>query len=293
MIGGPNCNVPIGSVTDPGGIIVAGTLFGYDGGYLTASSIDATKAYWIKASSTGTITVSCSSSAGPLNKADNLTISSESVAEFVKIDITDAEQRGQRLYFNGKLDEKTNIESFSLPPLPPQGAFDVRLAGDYRLSESDEVIIEIQSTEYPIIVKVSDLDEKGTEGYVLKEIAGGKEIGSHRIVSGKDIVISNEGVRLLKIEKHQALPTEYSLEQNYPNPFNPSTTIKFSLPEAANVKLTIYNTLGEKISELIDNNLEAGRYSYRWDANSIASGIYIYKITAGKFVSVKKMILLK
>jgi hypothetical protein len=67
----------------------------------------------------------------------------------------------------------------------------------------------------------------------------------------------------------------YTLEQNFPNPFNPSTTIKFSLPETTDVSLTIYNTLGQKVGELVKTNLEAGWYSYQWDATNIATGIYI------------------
>ncbi|MBT8349182.1 MAG: T9SS type A sorting domain-containing protein, partial [Sulfurovum sp.] len=294
MIGGPNCNVPLSSVTDPGGIIIAGTLFGYNGGYFNSSSIDATKAYWVKASGPGTITVSCS--AAPLAKTENksLTIQTEEqLEEFAKIELKDASSNLQRLYFSGKLEQNINIESFSLPPLPPQGAFDVRLAGDYRLSESDEVTIEIQSSDYPVNVKVIDLNQNEVSRYLLKEIVGGMEVGSHRIVSGKDIVISNEEVSLLKITKQQALPTQYSLEQNYPNPFNPSTTIKFSLPEAANVRLTIYNTLGEKVSELVNRNLDAGYHRIEFDASQFASGVYLYRIKANDFVETKKMILMK
>jgi len=89
------------------------------------------------------------------------------------------------------------------------------------------------------------------------------------------------------------VPSSYSLEQNYPNPFNPATTIKFSLPEATNVTLTIYNALGQKITELVNTKLEAGRYSYQWDAKNVATGIYIYELRTEKFVSMKKMILLK
>jgi hypothetical protein len=85
----------------------------------------------------------------------------------------------------------------------------------------------------------------------------------------------------------------YSLFQNYPNPFNPSTTIKFSLPESANVTLRIYNTLGQKITELVNTNLEAGWYNYQWDANNMTTGIYIYELRTDKFVAVKKMILLQ
>jgi flagellar hook assembly protein FlgD len=88
-------------------------------------------------------------------------------------------------------------------------------------------------------------------------------------------------------------PIEYALEQNYPNPFNPSTVIKFSVPEATNVTLTIYNTLGQKVTELVNTKLEAGNYSYQWDAGNVATGMYIYELRTNKFVSVKKMILLK
>ncbi|RKY94574.1 MAG: Coagulation factor protein, partial [Ignavibacteriae bacterium] len=89
------------------------------------------------------------------------------------------------------------------------------------------------------------------------------------------------------------LPIDFMLFQNYPNPFNPSTKIEFSLPEDANVTLTIYNTLGQKVTELVNGKLDAGRYSYQWNAGTLATGMYIYELRANKFVSVKKMILLK
>jgi hypothetical protein len=89
-------------------------------------------------------------------------------------------------------------------------------------------------------------------------------------------------------------PVAYSLSQNYPNPFNPVTTIEFSLPEdVSGAKLTIYNMLGEKVAELVNNSLEKGKYQYRWNAQNFASGMYIYELRAGKFISIKKMMLLK
>lgn len=91
-----------------------------------------------------------------------------------------------------------------------------------------------------------------------------------------------------------SLPVNYELFQNYPNPFNPGTTIQFALPkDAASVKLSIYNILGEKVAELVNEALTAGRYQYKWNAENFASGMYIYELRTDKFVSVKKMILLK
>ena len=88
-------------------------------------------------------------------------------------------------------------------------------------------------------------------------------------------------------------PTEYSLEQNYPNPFNPNTTISFSLPEAANVKIKLFDLLGQKVQTIIDETKEAGTHSINFNAQNLNSGVYIYKIESGPFVQSRKMIYLK
>ncbi len=87
--------------------------------------------------------------------------------------------------------------------------------------------------------------------------------------------------------------TDYILNQNYPNPFNPTTTIKYSIPESGNVKLSVYNTIGKEVSKLVNGYKEAGTYKVNFDASVLGSGIYYYKIIAGNFSSIKKMILLK
>ena len=93
----------------------------------------------------------------------------------------------------------------------------------------------------------------------------------------------------------EVVPDKFELFQNYPNPFNPSTTIKFSLPEDSRVAINIYNILGEKITELINNDYKAGFYKIQFNsANlSLASGIYFYTIESKNFKAVKKMVLMK
>ncbi|MBN2572778.1 MAG: T9SS type A sorting domain-containing protein [Ignavibacteriales bacterium] len=88
-------------------------------------------------------------------------------------------------------------------------------------------------------------------------------------------------------------PNEYKLYQNYPNPFNPSTNIKYSLPEAGNVKLSIYNVLGQEVETLVNEYKEAGNHSVSWGANNFSSGVYIYKLEVNSKVMLNKMILLK
>jgi len=88
-------------------------------------------------------------------------------------------------------------------------------------------------------------------------------------------------------------PGNYLLNQNYPNPFNPNTIISYSLPNASNVKISVYNALGETVQILEDGFKGAGNYSVSFNASNMPSGIYFYRIEADKFFQVKKMMLLK
>jgi Secretion system C-terminal sorting domain len=95
------------------------------------------------------------------------------------------------------------------------------------------------------------------------------------------------------VEVEVDIPTEFELAQNYPNPFNPTTTIAFSIPVKGNVTVQVFNMLGEVIESLVNQELEPGRYNYDFDASALSSGTYIYRISAGTNVEVRKMILLK
>ena len=88
-------------------------------------------------------------------------------------------------------------------------------------------------------------------------------------------------------------PTSFELQQNYPNPFNPATTIAYRLPEQSHVTLKVYDVLGNEITTLVDDLQEAGDKSVRLDANSLASGVYFYKLQAGSHVASKRLLLLK
>jgi len=93
--------------------------------------------------------------------------------------------------------------------------------------------------------------------------------------------------------KVEFAPTIFSLEQNYPNPFNPVTTINYSIPVQENVRLEVYNILGQKVATLVNEVKPTGKYSVEFNAVSFASGIYIYKLTSGKNTLTRKMLLLK
>ncbi len=112
------------------------------------------------------------------------------------------------------------------------------------------------------------------------------------------LVLSGEGSKSLPKQSSQEsniekAPIEYSLSANYPNPFNPTTVINYQLPVTNYVSLKIYDGIGREVATLVNETKEAGNYEVKFDASKLASGVYFYKLKAGNFTSIKKMILIK
>jgi hypothetical protein len=87
--------------------------------------------------------------------------------------------------------------------------------------------------------------------------------------------------------------SDFRLYQNYPNPFNPSTTIKYSIPNAGNISLKVYDVLGKEIATLVNEEKSSGNYEVEFNASNLTSGIYFYQLKTGNFIETKKMILLR
>jgi hypothetical protein len=120
------------------------------------------------------------------------------------------------------------------------------------------------------------------------------------VVTGNMVAKESEEseVEESEVASEQLPVTSYQLEQNYPNPFNPTTTIRFALPEAAEVNLKIYDVAGQLVQTLVGGVVEAGRYQVVWDGTNqngleVASGVYFYQLRAGEFRQVRKMSLLR
>jgi hypothetical protein len=111
----------------------------------------------------------------------------------------------------------------------------------------------------------------------------GEPGGNDRFVSVGELRVLTENPR----------PADYVLEQNYPNPFNPSTRIAYRLPGEAQVRLTVYNVLGEEVRSIVDEFQQAGAYSMEFDGRGLAAGVYMAVLRANDYVEVRKMVLLK
>jgi hypothetical protein len=90
-----------------------------------------------------------------------------------------------------------------------------------------------------------------------------------------------------------SLPLAFLLGQNHPNPFNPETTIDFQIPASGRVKLSVFDMLGREVATLVDEELEPGDHTVRFDARRLASGVYLYRLAAGAFTQTRTMLLMK
>ena len=119
-----------------------------------------------------------------------------------------------------------------------------------------------------------------------------------RVKSGNSVGWSNYSetrmfTSLITSIQNENLPIEFSLSQNYPNPFNPKTKIKYTIKEKVNVNLSIYDILGRETLQLVNKKQNPGKYEVQINAANLPSGLYFYKLSAGDFSSIKKMILIK
>jgi len=189
-----------------------------------------------------------------------------------------------RVYDTGSTQVGTIIKN--LPGLDP---FEIS-GGDFWV-----VINWLEDTPYsPYICGDSDAPIDNRSMYYLSStgwtIYTGADFMVTAFVSDQPVGVEGQGTG--------ELPLTFDLKQNYPNPFNPSTVIAYQVPQNEMVTLEIYNTLGQKVRTLVNETQEAGQYEITWDGkngsgNQLSSGIYLYRITAGNYVKVMKMVLLR
>lgn len=297
MVGGPSCNLPVGNIGN--NEIITGTIFGFDGAYFEATSLDQGTGYWINASEAGDILLDCFSGGNVGKVSQPGFMAGVDVRDVPTLQLENAAGFQQKLFYNASLSEAISKNAFLLPPVMPGMQFDARFAGDYRLMEGESAIVYLRSEAFPVSITMEGLTAEAGAQFVLEEMIDGKVGDAHIIRNGETIEILNPQVNRLKLSKvNGIIPTEFALEQNFPNPFNPVTQIRYALPEKSDITVEIYNALGQRIKTLISGKRDAGFHTITWDATNdagqqVSSGIYLYRVTAGSNSGIKKMILLK
>ena len=205
-----------------------------------------------------------------------------------------------RGFYNSKLDQISYpvmykvIDQLSLLTLVDTKAYNNALVG------FSDIINQNPESEEALFAEIdamttSLLADNGNDSTLSKGLAKGLLVKSPADMHNRlnSLIQSKFGLKD-KSETAEIIPTEYSLYNNYPNPFNPTTVIRFDIPERTQVELVVYDILGRKVKTLIGNEIKnPGRYDVSFNANSLASGVYIYKLTAKNYSQARKMLLVK
>ncbi len=279
LIGPFDKNIPVSSIVSSPSGIVNSFYFGYTDRYLIADTLKTGKGYWVRTTAAGYLYK------GSLDNNPNAIVSNP-LDQFAELRFRSSEDNIANLYL-GKATEITG--DYSMPPVPPSGIFDVRFGSDKfveALGQNHTVKINSSNGETKLTIHNTNgakfRIKDGVDGSILnKELTEGTEI----------TIPANIGTLLL--ETTSMIPLTYELSQNYPNPFNPVTTIKYQIPNDGIVKISVYDVLGKEVKTLVNSFRQAGAYEVKLDAGDLASGVYFYRMTAGSFGDLKKLIVLK
>ncbi|KAA3616358.1 MAG: M6 family metalloprotease domain-containing protein [Calditrichaeota bacterium] len=282
LIGPLASDVVISSISSSPLDNIESDFFGFDKGYFAATILKSGKGYWVRVKQDGLLIFSSST-----GKTRVITTSSAKDS-WPYILVSDAAGHSRELYFASNSEVAASSE---LPPLPPQGIADMRFSNnkDVVSLTGDNAVLKLHALTYPVKIELiaNDLAVKVDNPF-------SEEMNTE--ISGKNpVMILDEAVESLVLSsaKTSELPEAFILSQNYPNPFNPETRFEFSLPQKMQVKLTIYNLIGQQLAVLINQELAAGQHSIVFNARNLSSGVYFYTLQTKENLAIKKMILSK
>ena len=200
---------------------------------------------------------------------------------------------------NAQSAEQKDGEAYIVDPGTKGNQLVLQLANISKTTAAENISVKLVKTSSQLTFKQNEQLLSGITQNKTHDVTFPFDINITAPANKQDTVeflITGKGINLTKtfILKYSA-PKEFALYQNYPNPFNPSTTIRYSIPDAGTVpvSLKIYNILGQEVTTLINEEQTAGNYEIKFNADDYASGIYIYRLTAGKYNSIKKMMVIK
>lgn len=269
LIGAGTCDLPLTSVQDSEGILEEGTLYGFDRAYQAATTIEQNTGYWISASEDGSITLGCDSEESSALLA--ATVDAES-----KLVVRDAAGAQQTLFLDGASGPSS---AFKLPPVPPQGAFDVRFRGDERRMNGTTDELRLQAGAFPVQMSLVGSGEDVYEIEVGKDGSAGE---SYTLTREQSLTLTDPAVSLMRVTQidDASAPEGFALNGTFPNPFSGSTTLRMDLPQNAVVTVRVFDVLGRQVSQTARSMTAGSERMMTLDGSALASGTYFYRVEA-------------
>lgn len=260
-------------------------VWGYstDLGYREVSQILPGLGYWIKVNNTGYLKL-----VAPFIPEDERSVVNTNKEEILlsttKLTIADNEQHTSNLY----LTNNSSIDNamFELPPVPPAGLFDVRFNNNLYLSNTNESVVKLQGTTYPVLFTI---DNPNAE-YTISDAVSGKVFGTID-QNNRSVVVNNTTFGAVKIERVDNV-TNLNVAV-YPNPVAGISTVNFTVVENGNVTIKLYNEVGSEVMTLVNGNYNNGAYAVSLNNSNLPAGAYLLKITNGSNFQVTKINVVK
>jgi len=286
-VSGPSCDVPLplDTTADPDNIVNTIKTFN-GGGYEDATgAIVQGQGYWVHASGKGTVLLDCGGGAIASNSGNAASprITASNPERALSLTLRDADRREQILFVAPDA-EGVEESIYLTPPLPPEGVFDIRFAEHTRLAEAEESTILLQGVRMPLEIALNNASSDMRAGYIT-EVHGSTEGTRHHLQEGGTVIIESAGVTQLRLslpvqELLDEAPEAFNLQGHYPEPFATNATLEVDLPEPAELSVVVYDVLGRRVLTFSERALAGEGQSVHIDASSLASGVYLYRVTA-------------
>lgn len=290
--------IPVSKLYTQPDSLTTSAVFGYDDRYIMADSLKPFSAYWIKSSDSGKLIRSCYSSVN-IEKSQKYNSYFELFSKSNYINFESISGETNRLYFSNFTGDRKQIgEIFQAPPNPPGNSLSISFEDGSLLATSPKEGVQyyrliVTGEQYPLKI-FWEINNNDCRANLLID---NKEIN---LSISDEIVVYKKSDLYLILKNRLSLPNEFKLFQNYPNPFNPSTIINYHLPAFQqglpieyHVTIKVFNILGEEVATVVDGYETAGYKSVEFNSSNLSSGVYFYRLVAGKFISTRKMVLLR
>jgi hypothetical protein len=313
LVGSPNCTVT--PTTTPSGNITA--IFGYNGVYQPTTTLSANSGYWINSTAASTLNAFCGMSAPSIENQPLAMVAGNAGIITIHAEGEAIDGANQANIVIG-----TDSRSQMLPQPPSMPQYSVALSIFDQVAQKrlyQDVRDDISVTNrWTIAVNPKGNSggssnstatltwDAATLGQAKFELREGKNADGKLLIADMSkqtslqVTGGNEDIyfTITRAAGKGTLPGGFALGQNYPNPFNPTTQIQFSLPSAGQVRMEIFNVLGQQVKTLVDQAMEAGEHTVSWDATdnsgqAVSSGIYFYRMVTDDHTDRKKMLLLR